>query len=177
MHLAGHAKSLRECHERLTSGGYRAAVRRLAVLSALAMLALAAGAGTAASSLVPLPAQYRIATRTPRLAYVPARGAIPYRYRNWALRQGVLRIWFANADEPRKLVVFEARVFHGTCRSGMQKSFQMAGVKTWYRYDGSRQQAWRCVHGTKLTAWTTIGLRKFSGFGLARIAASGHRIH
>jgi hypothetical protein len=107
---------------------------------------------------------------------VPARGAIPYRYRNWALQQGVLRIWFANTNEPRKLVVFQAQVFHGTCRARMQRSFQMAGVKTWYSYDGTRQQAWRCVHGTKLTAWTTIGLRKFSGFGLARIVASGHRI-
>ena len=149
---------------------------RLLAVPLLGALALAAGAAAAATSPVPSLVQSRIAERAPRLAYVPARGAIPYRYRNWKLERGALRIWFANRREPGKLVVFEARVFHGTCRTGMQKSFQMAGVKTWYRYDGARQQAWRCVHGTKLTAWTTIGLRKFGGAGLARIAASGHRI-
>jgi hypothetical protein len=147
-------------------------------IAAAAFVCALVAAGTAAAATEPVPAavQARIAKQTPQLAYVPARGVLPYRYRSWKLAAGVLRIWFANANEPKKLYVFEVRVFHGTCRAGMQQSFQMAGVKAFYAYDGTRQQAWRCVHGTKLTAWTTIGLRKFSGAGLARIVASGHRI-
>jgi len=150
-------------------------MRTLAVL-ALASLTVVAGPAAASRPLVPLIAQRRIAERSPRLAYVPARGAIPYRYRYWELANRALRIWFANRDEPRKTVVFEVRVFHGSCRAGMEKSFQMSGVKTWYSDDGDRRQAWRCVHGTKLTAWTTMGPRVFADVGLARIAASGHRI-
>ena len=142
----------------------------------LAPLVLAPPASAGSQPLVPLAAQQRIAKRAPRLAYIPARGALPYRYRNWRLQNGALRIWFANRNEPGKLVVFEARAFHGVCRAGAEKSFQMAGVKTWYSYDGIRQQAWRCLQGRKLLAWTTIGLRKFADVGLARIAASGHRI-
>ncbi len=147
-------------------------------IAAAAVVSALVPAGAAASAKPPVPAavQAQIAKRTPQLAYVPARGVLPYRYRNWKLAAGALRVWFANANEPKKLYVFEVRVFHGTCRAGMQQSFQMAGVKAFYSYDGTRQQAWRCVHGAKLTAWTTIGLRKFSGAGLARIAASGHRI-
>ncbi|HET7568543.1 MAG TPA: hypothetical protein VFJ91_11155 [Gaiellaceae bacterium] len=129
-------------------------------------------------ALVPVPVQHAIQARAAaaHVAYVPARGAPPYRYRDWKLEAGVLRIRFANRNEPRKLVVFEARRFHGVCRTGMQKSFQMAGVKVWYSDTATRQQAWRCVHGTKLIAWTTMGARTFADVGLARIAASGHRI-
>jgi hypothetical protein len=151
-------------------------VRKTLAAPALAALAVAGGAAAASPPLVPLAARRAIATRAPLLAYVPARGAIPYRYRNWRLGGGVLRIWFANRNEPGKLVVFEARPFHGPCRAGMQQSFQMAGVKTWYVDDGARRQAWRCLHGRKLSAWTTMGPRTFAAAGLARIAASGHRI-
>jgi hypothetical protein len=150
-------------------------VKRAVLLASLAVLAMA-GPADASKPLVPLSVQQQIARRTPRLAYVPARGAIPYRYRSWGLREGVLRIRFANRNEPKKLVVFEARVFHGTCRVGAEGSFQMAGVKTWYGSSGTRRQAWRCVHGTKLIAWTTLPELRFAAVGLARIAASGHRV-
>jgi hypothetical protein len=145
-------------------------------LSVLAALVLAPAALAASKQLVPLATQQRIARQVPRLAYVPARGAIPYRYRNWKLRNGALRIWFVNRNEPRKLVVFEARAFHGVCRAGAVKSFQMAGVKTWYGGTANRREAWRCVHGTKLIAWTALPPLRFADVGLARIAASGHRI-
>jgi hypothetical protein len=125
---------------------------------------------------VPVPVQHAIAARAPRVAYVPARGVSPYGYRGWSVSRGALRIVFANRNEPRKTVAFEARVFHGTCRSGAQKSFQMAGVKVWWSGTAARRQAWRCVHGTKVSAWTTLPARRFADVGLARIAASGHRI-
>jgi hypothetical protein len=150
-------------------------VKRAVVLASLAALTLA-GPTDASTPLVPASVQHQIAKRVPRLAYVPARGAIPYRYRSWTFRRGVLRIWFANRNEPRKLVVFEARIFHGNCRTGAEKSFQMAGVKTWYGASGTRRQAWRCVHGTKLIAWTTLPEIRFAAVGLARIVASGHTI-
>lgn len=144
------------------------------VKSVAVLLALAAGSGPA--PLVPVGVQARIAKRVPAVAYVPARGAIPYRYRNWVARGGVLRIWFANRREPSKTIVFVAEPFHGSCRAGMEKSFQMAGVKTWWSHTAGHQQAWRCLHGRKLTARTTMGLRTFADVGLARMAASGHRI-
>jgi hypothetical protein len=126
--------------------------------------------------LVPPYVQHLIETRAPHVAYVPARGAIGFPYRNFKTGGGTVRIWFASRSEPKKTIVFEAKAFHGVCRAGSSKSFQMAGVKTWYGYDGTTQRAWRCVHGVKLTALTTMGQRRFADVGLARMAASGHRI-
>lgn len=144
--------------------------------AALASMLVLTSAATAAAPLVPAAAQRQIATRVRRLAYVPARGAIGWRYRSWAVRSGALRIVFASRSEPRKTFVFEARVFHGVCRVGMQRSFQMAGVEVWARRTAARGQAWRCVHGTKLVAWSALPERRFALVGLARVAASGHAI-
>jgi hypothetical protein len=155
----------------------QASVRRVTTIVASCAGALAlAGSAAAATPLVPAAVQAQIASRAVPVAYVPARGVAPYRYRSWTLRAGVLRIRFANRDEPKKLVVFEARPFHGVCRSGMQRSFQMAGVKVWASRSASRGRAWRCVHGTKLIAWSTLPERRFALVGLARIAASGHAL-
>jgi hypothetical protein len=151
-------------------------VRPLAALVGILALALPSVAAARVKPLVPLAVQHAIAARAPRVAYVPARGTPPYRYRNWKLAGGVLRIWFANRNEPRKLVVFEARAFHGVCRAGAQQGMRMAGVKVWYRNTGTLRQAWRCVHGTKLVTSTTLPPLRYSRFGLARIVASGHRI-
>jgi hypothetical protein len=152
-------------------------MRKLLVLALLAAAVLVpARAAAAAKPLVPAFVQQLVAKRAPALAYVPARGAIPYRYRNFKVQRGVLRIWFANRNEPSKTILFSARAFRGTCRAGASKSFQMAGVKTWYGSDGATQRAWRCLHGRKLTASTTMGPRRFADAGLARIAASGHRV-
>jgi|GEM_PF-3464565 hypothetical protein len=154
-------------------------MRRTLALGLLVCVALGAGAGSAAAGsrpLVPVFVQHLIEKRAPRLAYVPARATIPYRYRNFELTGGKLQIWLANRNEPGKLVVFQAQPFHGVCRAGAEKGLQMAGVKTWYGVSGTRRQAWRCVRGTKLTAWTTLPERRYGLFGLARIAASGHRV-
>ncbi|HVS84952.1 MAG TPA: hypothetical protein VHD91_04920 [Gaiellaceae bacterium] len=129
-------------------------------------------------ALVPVPVQHAIHARAAasHVAYVPARGAPPYRYRDWKLQSGVLRILFANRNEPRKLVVFQAQRFQGVCRAGATHSYQMAGVKVWYGESGGRRQAWRCVNGAKVSAWTTLPELRFAAVGLARIAASGHRV-
>jgi hypothetical protein len=146
------------------------------VIASLAALVLAASAA-AVKPLVPVAAQRAIAKRTPRLAYVPARGTPPYRYRNWKLQHGVLRIWFANRNEPKKVVVFSVRAFGGDCRAGEQRGMQMAGVKVWYSQVGTLQEAWRCTHGLKIVTSTTLPPIRYSRFGLARIVASGHKIH
>ncbi len=150
----------------------------LAVSLAVSLVAAVAAAGAAAAPkpLVPAAVQAQIAKRTPRLAYAPVRGVLPYRYRNWTSRSGVLRIWFASRTEPKKTFVFEARAFHGVCRTGRQRSFQMAGVKVWASRTASRGEAWRCAHGTKMIAWSTLPERRFALAGLARVAASGHRL-
>ena len=151
-------------------------MRRILVAAPLAAALVLASAAAASTPVVPVFTQRQIAKRAPALAYVPARLAIGFRYRNWKLGGGVLRIWFASRTEPRKTIVFAAAPFHGSCRAGMERSFQMAGVKTWYSHTSSRQEAWRCANGMKLTASTTMQPRRFADVGLARIAASGHRV-
>jgi hypothetical protein len=146
---------------------------RLLVLAPVA----AALALSAAAPVVPPFTQRQIARRAPAVAYVPARLALGWGYRNWKAKGGVLRIWFASRTEPGKVIVFSAARFRGSCRAGMEKSFQLAGVKVWYSHSASRQQAWRCVNGVKLVAGTTMPPTRFADVGLGRIAASGHRIH
>ena len=150
-------------------------VKGLLVLGAAAALVLPAGAA-AARSVVPLRAQRSIASETTRLAYVPARVSAPYRYHGWILASGRLRIWFGHRLEHHKLIAFDARFFQGVCRARADHSYQMAGVKVWFGVIDGRRSAWRCVHGRKLIAWTRLGPRTFADVGLARIAASGHRI-
>jgi hypothetical protein len=87
---------------------------------------------------------------------------------------GVLRIWFAN--KAGREITFIAAKFSGNCRAGMEKSFQLAGVKTYWSHTANEQQAWRCVNGMRLVAATSLGPDHFADSGLGRIAASGHRI-
>jgi opacity protein-like surface antigen len=149
-------------------------MKRLLALASVA--AALAPASASAAPVVPVFTQHQILRRAPAVAYVPARGAIGWRYRNWRVQAGVLRIWFASRTEPRKVIVFSAAPFHGSCRAGMEKSFQMAGIKVWYSHTGTQQQSWRCVNGVKLVASTTMPPTRFADVGLGRIAASGHRI-
>jgi hypothetical protein len=148
--------------------------RRLCVL-----IAVAAAAGTtaaaAATPVVPLFTQHQIATKaTPGLAYVPARLAIGWHYRNWTHGPDQLRILFS--DKAGHLIAFSATPFGGNCRTGMEKSFQQAGVKTYWSQTANAQQAWRCVNAVRLVAETALGPDRFADVGLGRIVASGHRI-
>ena len=73
-------------------------------------------------------------------------------------------------------VVFIASRFKGNCRSGMEKSFQMAGVKVYWGHTSNEQEAWRCVDGRRLGAATSLPPDRFADVGLARLVASGHRL-
>ncbi len=152
------------------------AMRKLVAFAPLAAALALVSAASASAPVVPVFTQHRIASRAPAVAFVPARLATGWRYRNWQVRAGVLRIWFASHTEPRKTIVFVATPFHGSCRAGMARSFQMAGVKVWWGRTPNEQEAWRCVHGLKLVAATAMPPTRFAPAGLARVAASGHRI-
>jgi hypothetical protein len=147
--------------------------RRFCLLIAV-VVAAGTAAAAAATPVVPTFTQGQIAKTLPSLAYVPARLAIGWRYRRWTHQGGVLRIFFAN--KAGREITFVAAKFSGSCRTGMEKSFQQAGVKTYWSHTANEQQAWRCVNGVRLVAATSLGPDHFADVGLGRIAASGHRI-
>jgi hypothetical protein len=141
------------------------------------LIAVAAAVGSPAAAgatpVVPVFTQHRIAQTVPSLAYVPARLAIGWQYERWT-HHGALRIFFAN--RAGREIVFIAAPFSGDCHAGMEKSFQLAGVKVWWAQTAVDQRAWRCVNGMKLTAESSLTPHQFADVGLGRIAASGHRI-
>jgi hypothetical protein len=123
--------------------------------------------------LVPVPVQHEIAQKAPLVAYAPARLAVGWHYARWT-REGALRIFFRN--KAGREIVFVAAPYKGNCRAGMEKSFQRAGVKVYWGHTANEQEAWRCVNGMKLVAATSLPPDRFADVGLARMAASGHRI-
>jgi hypothetical protein len=123
--------------------------------------------------LVPVPVQDQIAAKAPLVAYAPSRLAPGWRFVRWT-HAGPLRIWFA--DKAGREIVFAAARFSGNCRAGMEKSFQMAGVKVYWGQSSVEQQAWRCVDGMKLVGSTSLAPDRFADVGLARLVASGHRL-
>ena len=123
--------------------------------------------------LVPVPVQHEIAQTAPLVAYAPARLAVGWHYARWT-HEEALRIFFRN--KAGREIVFVAAPYKGNCRAGMEKSFQMAGVKVYWGHTANEQEAWRCVNGMKLVAATSLAPDRFADVGLARMAASGHRI-
>jgi hypothetical protein len=123
--------------------------------------------------LVPAPVQDQIAAKAPLVAYAPSRLAPGWRYVRWT-QQGPLRIWFENRAGQE--IVFVAARFSGNCRAGMEKTFQMAGVKVYWGHTSAEQEAWRCVNGMKLAAATSLPPDRFADVGLGRLVASGHRL-
>jgi hypothetical protein len=123
--------------------------------------------------LVPAPVQDQIAAKAPLVAFAPSRLAPGWRYVRWT-QQGPLRIWFENRAGQE--IVFVAARFSGNCRAGMEKSFQMAGVKVYWGHTSGEQEAWRCVNGMKLVAATSLPPDRFADVGLGRLVASGHRL-
>ena len=171
---AGRAESLREASGCLTGGPYRSGyVTRRLCLSFLIAAGAGASAAAAATPVVPIYTQHRIEAAAPTLAYVPARLAIGWRYNRWN-HAGTLHIFFV--DKAGREIVFTASRFSGACRTGMEKSFQLDGVKVWWSHTAGEQQAWRCVDGRKLVASSTLSPRQFADVGLGRIVASGHGI-
>jgi hypothetical protein len=125
--------------------------------------------------LVPPAVQQQILEKAPLVAYAPSRLAPGWRYASWRVGDlGALQIVFRNKAE--REIVFVAARFGRNCRSGMEKSFQMAGVKVYWGHTRNEQQAWRCVNGRKLVAATSLPPDRFADVGLARLVASGHRL-
>jgi hypothetical protein len=125
--------------------------------------------------LVPAPVQQQIVQQAPKLAYVPSRLAPGWRYVTWSSTGRLLVIVFRNRAGGE--VDFLVSRFTGRdCSYGEQKSFQLAGVKTYWSHTAAQQRAWRCVGGILLTAVTSLPSSRFADVGLARLAASGHRL-
>ena len=120
--------------------------------------------------LVPPPVQQEIAQQAPALiAYAPSRLAPGWRYSTWSTTGKTLVIFFENRAGGE--IQFLVSRFTGDCSFAAAKSFQMAGVKTYWSTK-TAQQAWRCVNGVKITAATSLPPNRFADVGLARVVAS-----
>ena len=110
--------------------------------------------------------------------YLPTRMLPGFVYRSWSLRSGVLRVEFVNTGGVR--VEWRVQPMTGSCDTGKQKSFQLAGNKVWWAQKGVEQDAWRCVfdqHGKplRLEAASTTPPTKLGASGLGIVAASAKR--
>jgi hypothetical protein len=102
-------------------------MRRLTAIGLILCGALlaAAAAGAAAKPVVPRAVQLRILRSTAALAYVPTRTASGFHYVGWQKSPSNLEITFDNrAGWEIRFVALRAS---GSCRTGMEKSFQLDG--------------------------------------------------
>ena len=149
------------------------------LLLALALATTATVAVAASRPVVPRPAQTQIAHRSSGLAYAPTRMALGFRYTNWLKTPSTVEITFDNrAGWEIRFVVTRLA---GSCRAGMEKSFQLDGNKVYWSHTGAEQQAWRCVSGPlgrqlRLVASSPQPPTRFADVGLGRVVASGKRI-
>ena len=105
--------------------------RRLCFLIAVAAAAGCASAAAAATPVVPIFTQHQIATTAPsaRLRAGAARDRLALRALD--ARRGRLRIFFRT--RPASEIDVPRAPFNGDCAAaGMEKSFQLAGVKVWW---------------------------------------------
>ena len=149
----------------------------LVTASALALTIVASTA--AAPPRVPLRVQAQIEHRAPLLAYVPTRTAIGFGYSQWLQTTETVQIVFVNRAGWE--INFIATRRHGSCRAGMEKSYQLDGNKVYWSHTGVEQQAWRCVTGVlgrqvRLVASSPQPPTKLAAVGLGRVVASGKRI-
>jgi hypothetical protein len=110
--------------------------------------------------------------------YLPTRMLPGFTYRSWSLRSGVLRVEFVNKAGVR--IEWRVQPLTGSCDTGRQQSFQLAGNKVWWAQKGTEQDAWRCVfdqHGKalRLVAASTTPPDRLGASGLGVVAASAKR--
>ena len=110
--------------------------------------------------------------------FMPTRMLSGFRYASWSYRNGVLHMRFRNPAG--RVAVWTVAPMRGTCRAGMQKSFQLAGNKVWWAEGAGVQRAWRCVFGQdgqalRISASSTTPPTKLADVGLGRVVASGKR--
>jgi hypothetical protein len=151
-------------------------MRKLAlVLIAAAVAAAPAGAAVRPLSGVTLLA---IDRKAGFRNYLPTRMLSGFGYASWSQKGGVLRVDFRN--KAGRTVVWTVAPMAGSCDSGKQKSFQLAGNKVWWAQAGGAQRAWRCVFGQdgkalRLSASSTTPPTQLADVGLGTVVASGKR--
>jgi hypothetical protein len=138
-------------------------------------LLVAAAASASAKPVVPRPVQLRILHTKPALAYAPTRMALGFHYVSWQKSPSNVEITFDNQAG------WEILPTSGSCRTGMEKSFQLDGNKVYWSHTGAEQMAWRCVTApsgrqVRLVASSPQPSTKFADVGLGRVVASGKRI-
>jgi hypothetical protein len=150
---------------------------RKAVLLGVAAALLAVPSASAG----PVPARVVLAVdhKVPVANYMPTRMLPGFAYRSWSFRNGVLRMTFAN--KRGWTIVWTVAPMAGTCRAGMQKSFQLAGNKVWWAENAAGQRAWRCLFASdgvarRLSASSTTPPTRLADVGLGLVAASGKRL-
>ena len=153
-------------------------MRRLATIGLIlcGALLVAATAGASAKPVVPRTVQLRILHATPALAYAPTRTAFGFRYVSWQKSPSNLEITFDNMAGWE--IRFIALRTSGSCRTGMEKSFQLDGNKVYWSHTGAEQMAWRCVTSPsgrqlRLVASSPQPPTTWADSGLGVIVASG----
>ena len=144
----------------------------------LAFTAALLAAPSAAAGPVPPRVVLAVDGKVPVANYMPTRMLPGFAYRSWSSRNGVLRMTFANRRG--WTIVWTVAPMAGTCRAGMQKSFQLAGNKVWWAQRTGGQRAWRCLFASdgiarRLSASSTTPPTRLADVGLGVVVASGRR--
>ena len=110
--------------------------------------------------------------------YLPTRMLPGFAYRSWSLKDGTLRVEFAN--KAGLVIEWRVEAMSGACDTGKQKSYQLNGNKVWWAQNATEQYSWRCVfdqHGKplRLGAASSVPAAKLAGSGLGIVAASAKR--
>ena len=152
---------------------------RLLFLPVVAAAVALVSAAQAATPVVPVATQARIAKVRPSLAYAPTRMLIGFRFRSW--RTGPAAVYERFTNKAGWEITFVAAPLRGTCRAGRSKSFQLDGNKVYWSQTRSEQQAWRCVRNrgglwVRLVAASPQPPSKLADTGLGRVVASAKRI-
>ena len=117
--------------------------------------------------LVPPPVQQEIAQQTPALiAYAPVPPGPGLALQHLG-DDGPDPRHLLQEPRPARRSTSSSAASRATAAWRAAKSFQMAGVKTYWS-SKSAQQAWRCVNGVKITAATSLPPNRFADVGLAR---------
>ena len=148
-------------------------------LALTAALPTVVGARVVARPVVPHQVQAQIAQRVPGLAYAPTRAPLGFGYTSWLKTPSTVEVTLDNKAGWE--IRFVAMRHTGSCRAGMEKSFQLDGNKVYWSHTGAEQQAWRCLtdaqgRQVRLVASSPQPPSLFANVGLGRVVASGKRI-
>ena len=153
--------------------------RLVAAAVVLAALAVGGAAAAATPTVVPTSVRAQIEHRAPGLAYAPTRMARGFHYTRWSRTQQTVQIEFDSKAGWE--ITFVAMAATGSCRVGMERSFQLDGNKVYWSHTGAEQQAWRCIarpdgRQVRLVASSPQPPTVFAAVGLGQVVASAARI-